>query len=222
MKQFKIVVERHTNRYVAYPLFAVCFLSIPGCLLLTLSAAAVPGLKVLAKHTQTLPRGMNVTRFVVGREGKSLSPSASQSQVSLTFLWSTRLGGPEVYSNGDHSLMAMQTMPYWRKTGRVRDGRRICLLVSTPKQGIKVFNDFSGRINRLRLANVSQWEPLAGHYHRPASTIFLTPQSMVGREIRASQYAIDPEVGFPEYNNLGVKVDREGKLSFLCFTSQGF
>lgn len=140
----------------------------------------------------------------------------------MKFLWLKSSGSPEIFTNSDHSLMAVQTMPYWRRTGRARFGRRICLLLSTPRHGIKIIRDFSERLNRLRLANVSQWGPLAGHYYRPASTIFLVAQSLTGRDVYANQYAIDPKVGLPEYNTLGVRVDTSGRLSFVCFVSQGF
>lgn len=199
------------------------FLFVSVSLLLAQPASAVPKIEIRAQHTKAISKGISETRFVIGLNDRAMPSShSSRASVLLTFLWSNDLGKPEIFTNTDRSLIAIQTMPYWWKAGRARFGRRICLLVSTPHQEIKVIKDFSEHLNHLRLANVSRWDHLAGHYYRPASTIFLTAQSMAGRNIYANQYAVDPKEGLPEHNNIGAKVSLNGNLSFLSFTSQGF
>ncbi len=203
----------------------VCFLwlSLISGYLLTCPAYAVPSLEILAKQVQAKSHGMSETCYTVGLVGnqKTQTSFSSTKRIKIVVRGPTHPGiyapVPAVYTNQDATLMVIQALPHWSKK---HIGWSLCLIIAMPDHSIKVIKGFSGRLNRLALANVSRWQNVNGYFHRPASDIFMS--SINGREIYVNQYTTDPKVGLPEYITLGAEVSPSGELKFLSYTSQGF
>jgi len=131
--------------------------------MLSLSGAcyAAPSLIILAKHRQPLTHGMSETRMIIGLSAKKAAGTSCipTRPVTVVVMGPAHPGEfapvPAIYTNGDASLMIIQSMPYWGKKGRLGYGRSLCLVIATPHQGIKVIQDFSGELNRSVLAHVS-------------------------------------------------------------------
>ena len=205
----------------------VCFVwlaVVAGCWFVCPAYAVLP-LKILAKQTQTKPHGMSETCYTIGLIGKQKTGTSLSSNPVKVVVWGPTHPGvyvpvPAVYTNQDASLMVIQSMPYWGRTGKMGDGRSLCLIIAMPNQSIKVLKDFSVRLNHLALDNVSRWQNVNGYFHRPASDIFMG--NIRGHKIYVSQYTRDPKMGLPEYITLGAEVEPTGELKFLSYTSQGF